>query len=83
VSQPRGALTIEGGIVPVPLVSKRFQDLEGLPEPVEGVLYIASALAARAAWEQGRRDVVCPGDPIRDDEGRVVGAAALCVCPEE
>jgi hypothetical protein len=25
--------------------------------------------------------VVCPGEPVRDAEGRVVGANSLCVAP--
>ena len=80
VPHPRGSITVEG--VAIPLVEKRFGQLEGLPEPQEGVLYILSALAATAAWAQGRRDVVTVGDPVRVAEGRVVGARALCVCPE-
>jgi len=74
-----GTITIEG--VEIPLIAKRFGRIENLPEPQPGVILITSALVAQAAWAEGRNDVVCPGEPIRDDQGRVVGAAALCVAP--
>lgn len=67
--------------ISVPLVVQRYGALEGLPEPDAGVLYVASALAAQAAWELGRRDVVCPAELVRDAEGRVIGAAALAGAP--
>jgi hypothetical protein len=79
VVEPRGEVATNGAIVP--LVSKRFGEIENLPEPATDTLYIVSALAAQAAWATGRRDVVCPGDPVRDAEGRIVGAASLCVAP--
>ena len=67
--------------VTVPLVVKEFGPVEGLPAPEEGVMYIASALAAQAAWAMGRWDVVCPADLVRDEAGRVVGATALAGMP--
>jgi hypothetical protein len=73
-----GTVTAE---IAVPIVAKRFGEIEGLPEPQEGVVYICSALAAQAAWAIGRRDVVCPGDLVRTADGAVVGAASLCVAP--
>jgi hypothetical protein len=79
VSESRG--TIEAGGTIVPLVAKRFGEVENLPEPAANTIYIVSALAAQAAWAAGRRDVVCPGDPVRDAEGRIIGAASLCVAP--
>ena len=47
-------------------------NLEGLPEPVEGTIYIVSALALNAVPAE-RTDVVAPGDVVRDDKGRVIG----------
>ena len=46
--------------------------LEGLPEPVEGVIYIVSALALNAVPAE-RNDVVAPGDAVRDGSNRVIG----------
>ena len=61
--------TIDG----VPLFHSYYVgNLEGLPEPVEGTIYIVSALALNAV-PVDRIDVVAPGDAIRDDKGRVIG----------
>jgi hypothetical protein len=65
----------------IPLVAKRFGEIINLPEREDGVLYVTSALVAQAAWAIGRTDVVHPGDLVRDAEGRVIGAASLCVAP--
>ena len=48
-----------------------------LPEPVEGVTYVVSAMVARAAAELGRTDVVMPGPSIRDEYYRVVACHGL------
>ena len=74
---PVGSLTVDGH--EIPLVAKSFGEIVGLPEREDDVLYITSALVAQAAWAMGRTDVVHPGDLVRDAEGRVVGAASLCV----
>jgi hypothetical protein len=73
---------LEYGSLQIPVIVKRFGDVEGLPEPQDGVIYIVSALTAQAAWAAGRTDVFCPGDLIRDESGRVVGAASLCAAPQ-
>ena len=43
-----------------------------LPKPVAGVVYIISALAMNAVPE-GRTDVVCPKQVVRDDNGAIIG----------
>lgn len=51
----------------------QFGDVSGLPDPVEGVTYIVSALVAAAAK---RTDVVSPAtghpDTVRNDKGHIV-----------
>ena len=47
-----------------------FGEIVGLPDPVEGVTLIVSALVAMRA---GRDDVMSPGQLVRDSEGRVIG----------
>jgi len=47
----------------------------GLPPPDDGVVYIASAMVAEAVR---RRDVLSPGELVRDGAGVVVGAKGLC-----
>lgn len=80
VSERRGML--EYGSLQIPVIVKWFGDVEGLPEPQDGVIYVVSVLTAQAAWAAGRTDVFCPGDLIRDESGRVVGAASLCAAPQ-
>jgi len=76
---PGGPLTVEG--VRVPLVRRSWGPIEGLPEPQFRTLFITSSLVAQAAWAAGRRDVVAPGELVRDSEGRVVGCKNLSIAP--
>lgn len=48
----------------------------GLPDPVDGVYYVVSALVADA--NRDRRDLLSPGELVRDDAGKVVGAKGFC-----
>lgn len=53
-----------------------FGEITGLPEPVEGVKYIVSALVLAAAKAAGRTDVVAPATGhlgcVRNDKGFIV-----------
>jgi len=51
-----------------------FGAVTGLPEQQEGVVYIVSALVAKAA---DRDDVLIPDDTVRDEQGRIVGCRAF------
>lgn len=68
-----------GTLAGLPLVRSSMGKVEGLPEPVAGVVLVVSALVAEAAPE--RTDLVYPGEAIRDGAGRVVGARGLCAGP--
>lgn len=50
-----------------------------LPEPKEGIYRIVSILTVQAAKAAGRSltDLLSPGDLVRDQEGRIVGALNL------
>ena len=66
-------LDVAAGNLSIPTTLTVFGEVEGLPAPQDGVIFIASALvAARAA----REDVLSPGELIReevfDDEGEVI-----------
>jgi hypothetical protein len=50
-------------------------EIEGLPDPQAGKIYVVSALVADAAK---RPDVFSPGELVRDGEGKIVGARGLC-----
>jgi hypothetical protein len=77
---------------PVPIQGRdTMGQVEGIPKPAPGVLYIVSGMVAA---ECTRHDVVAPGtgpadNPVRDPQGRIVGvrclkscrpAPALCTC---
>lgn len=60
-------------IVGVPIVRQTFGDVEGLPEPLHGTIYIVSGLV-RSALGSSRPDVVAPDTgptAIRDEAGRI------------
>jgi hypothetical protein len=52
-----------------------YSDVEGLPDPVDGQVYIVSGMVE--ATLPGRPDVVAPGDLRRDGEGRPIGCEGL------
>lgn len=56
----------------VTIFGTNFGDIEGLPEPQEGVIYVVSALCLNAV-PTDRTDVVAPGNACRDKDGRVIG----------
>jgi hypothetical protein len=53
----------------------KLGEIEGLPDPVTGKVYVVSAIVADAAK---RPDVYSPGELLRDGDGRIVGARGLC-----
>lgn len=62
----------------VPIVKKTFGEIKGLPEPKKGVLYITSALVAKAA--SGRDDLLVP-NTIRDEDGNILGCRSFSIIP--
>ena len=75
--------TAVGEVNGIPVVSKAFGSIQDLPPQKYGNILVVSALAAQAAWALGRSDVMCPGDPIRDEAGKIIGCAALCCMPKQ
>jgi len=64
-----------GVIDGIPVVESVFGEVEGLPEPQDGVVYIVSTPTMLAARKMGRTDVVSPDTgptAVRDTEGRIV-----------
>lgn len=60
----------------IPLREIVFGEIEGLPAPKEGTLYIVSALVRSATKEKGRTDVISPdtgAGAVRDEDGRIIG----------
>lgn len=62
---------------PMPVLQAVITACEGLPEPQEGVRYVASMPVAQYASSLGRTDVYSPGEQVRDEQGRVIGCRAL------
>lgn len=75
-SVAKDPLQVEGLLVPLPVVGTEFGDLENLPPPQEGVVYVAGLVVAQAAAKLGRRDVYSP-DVLRNDKGQPIGAKGL------
>lgn len=54
----------------------KFGDIQNLPDPVPGTLYVVSGLVLAAAKDAGRYDCVAPAtghvDCVRDEKGQIV-----------
>ncbi len=61
--------------ITIPITKTRFGEVEGLPAPEKGTIYIVSNLVAQAVPE--REDVFFPDDVVRDENGNVIGCRAL------
>lgn len=61
--------------ITIPITSAKFGEVEGLPEPQEGTIYITSQLVAQAVSD--RKDVFFPDDVVRDSQGNIIGCRAL------
>ncbi|KEJ93182.1 hypothetical protein [Synergistes jonesii] len=60
----------------VPVVIKKYGDVEGLPEKEPGHAYIVSIIVANAV-RGTRGDVYITADLVRDASGRVVGCRSF------
>lgn len=66
---------------PIPLVMSTFGEPEGLPDPEHEVMLIVSVITANAAKANGRdiNDLLLTCDPVRDEEGRIIGCRSLAL----
>lgn len=71
------ALDVDG--TPVPCCGVTFGAIEGLPAPVDGTIYIVSAIVANAGRAQGRTDLAVPARMVRDEAGHILGCLALAL----
>ena len=67
--------TVDANGVPVKVYRAEYGAVENLPEPKEGCAYLVSALTAQAA--KGRDDIYVTMDPVRDEQGRIIGCRAF------
>ena len=56
-----------------------LKNLVDMPEPQDGVCYVASAVVTKRAMELDREDVFGPGELIRDADGVVIGCNGLAL----
>lgn len=69
------------GYESVPVVQKGFGQIEGLPDPEDGTLYLVSLVVLQAAKAAGRTDCIAPDtgpdSAIRDEAGRIKAVRRL------
>lgn len=73
-NESAGELLINGESVP--LITQVFGEVIGLPEKREGTMFIVSGLVFS---HSKRRDLLVPGEQVRDDAGRVIGCKSFQV----
>lgn len=66
---------VVGEIQGVSLVATKYGQIEGLPEPKEGVIYVVSFIVRQAAPH--RTDLASPGQLIRDEKQQPIGCKGL------
>ncbi len=59
----------------IPVYESTFGKVENLPEPEEDTIFVVSALTAQAC--KGRNDIYITDNPVRDDQGRIIGCRSL------
>ena len=67
------------GDVVVPRTHTVYGEVEGLPAPQAGVIYVVSGMIVSALVQQGirRDDLFIPGMQVRDEQGRVIGCQSV------
>jgi len=61
----------------IKLIRRSYGKIVDLPEPKEGTIFIVSILVRQAC--PSRTDIASPGDLIRDNDGKIVGAINLVI----
>ena len=77
-TQARDAGQLDG----IPVVQQTYGDVQGLPNPQDGVAYLVSGLVLSAVKAAGGRSDVyapdtSPDGAVRDDGGRIVAVRRL------
>ncbi len=61
----------------IPLLEVQYGEIENLPDPKPGVVYIVSAIVALAGRKLGRTDLAIPSRSARTPEGKIIGCCAF------
>lgn len=68
-------VVISEGFDGVPVTATEYGEVEGLPEPEDGTIYIVSSIVAERCRD--RDDVFIPNESVRDAQGRIIGCLSL------
>ena len=66
---------IVGTINGINVSRQTFGKVMGLPDPEDGIVYVVSRMVKDRVPD--RNDVMVPGAPVRDSEGKIIGANGL------
>lgn len=71
------AKTVQTGeiINGIPVTRTEFGEVEDLPAPEEGTVFIVSSMVAGRVPD--RTDVFIPNESVRDDAGRIIGCKSF------
>lgn len=78
-SQQVGQIFLEGETDFVPLIVTDYSETLDLPPPEEGVLYFVSLMVLKE--NEHRKDLLAPGEQVRDTSGRIVGIKSFQINP--
>lgn len=59
----------------IPVNKTVFGEVQDLPDPEDGTIYIVSVLTAQAAPD--RKDLYIVDDAVRNEQGQIIGCRAL------
>jgi len=64
--------TTVGSLNNIPIVKSVMGEVEDMPKPSEGTVYIVSRVVAEAL-KGVREDIVIPDESVRNSEGQIIG----------
>jgi hypothetical protein len=67
---------VETGDLKLPVHQNSYGEVEGLPCPQAGYIFVVSMVVAQAVKDT-RDDVFIPDDLVRDSKGRIIGCKGL------
>ena len=74
-SEEVGQICVSKFDLRIPIKKTVYGEVEGLPAPAKGVIYIVSSLVAQRV--PSRSDVFIPNESVRDENGRIIGCRSL------
>ena len=75
VARVKASTVSDGTIAGLPVTRTEFGEVEGLPMPEDGKVFLVSSLVAGRVPD--RRDVFIPNESVRDKDGRIIGCRSL------